>query len=325
MTQIYTPNFVKNCQSNLHIKIGAESRYSHEITEPNKYDEYYFQILIFEDVEGVGKLVYGTKSDLQDTYNLDPSSFPTPGVIVDPKFVSATDQIETAVLSTVRFLLQSRKLSQIMTYTWLEPDRIPENKKHQIKLIRKILDSYNIIPDTYWVNDQNEVERIKAIEIEKKLLEIKETKDGLLNLLIKPEYISYCSIFLALLLSGQAYYQDEGNQWTRICEPIFSTYEIVWEYALDISWDTFYASRIDLSQAGQIPKPPYTKVTFGYPSRPDEFSLGQDRIEKWVTAQEKYSDDNEYPFYPQEETKEWQNQQLKFVVPPYPYIPLSTS
>ena len=231
--------------------------------------------------------------------------------------------MKTSVLSTVRFLLQCRKLSQILAYTWLDPDRIPENKKHQIKLVRKILDSYNIIPDTYWANDQNQVERIKDIEVEKKLLEIKETKDGLLNLLIKPEYISYRSISLALLLSGQAYYRGAGDQWKRICDPIFSTYEMIWEYAVDVSWDTFYATRIDISQAGERPTPPYTKVTLSYPPRPNEFSLEQDKIQEWVTAEEDFKD-SKYPFYPEEDTPDWHNHQLKFVVPPYPYIPLST-
>lgn len=325
MTQVYTPDLVKSFQCNLrNIKLGAEPSYCYNPTiDLAEYDEYYFQILIFDDVEGSAKLVYGTKKDLENTYNLDASSFPTPGVIVNPKFVSATDQVQNAVLSSVRFLLQCRKLSQIIAYTWLEPDKIPKSQRNQIKLVRKILDSYNIIPETYWVTCQDEVKKVKDIEIEKKLLEIKETKNDLLNLLIKPEYISYSSISLSLLLSGQAYYKDEGNQWKRIYESIFSTYEMIWEYAVDISWDTFYATRIDISQAGERPKPPYTKVTLAYPPRPDEFSLGQDQIQEWVTAEEDFKD-SKYPFYPEEDTQDWNNQQLKFVVPPYPYIPLST-
>ena len=329
MTQIYTPNLFKSFKSNLHIKVGAEPKSSHDPTNPAKYDKYYFQILIFEHTEDSFKLVYGTKEALQAKYGLDPSSLPAYGVTVDQDFLakgkknSPTEaQIKIAELSTVRFLLQCRKLSQIMTYTWLDEDRIPEStKKYQIKLVRKIFDSYNIIPDTYWVKDRDEVEKLEDLEIEEKLLEIQKTQDYLLDFLIKPDYISYDSISLALLLSGQAYYQDDGK-WTSISEAIFSTYEMIWEYALDVSWDTFYASRIDLSKAGVKPKPPYTKVTLGYPPRPDEFALGQDKIQKWVTSGE-YK--NKFAFYPQKNTPEWDNQQLNCVQPPYPYMPLSSS
>lgn len=319
MSQVHTSNFVKGLQSNLHIKVGTEP----QTLEPNKYGEYYFQILIFEDVTGAAKLVYGTKKALQATYSLDASSLPTPGAIVDDDFLSGGKGQKIAELASVRFLLQGRKISQMMAYTWLNSDNIPDEIKDQTQLAKKIFNSYNIVPETYWVNSPDEIETIQDIEIEEKLLDIKQTNEQLLDFLIKPEHVGYDSISLALLLCGQVYYKGKDAQWTRVWEPIFGTYEIVWEYACDISWNAFYNMTIDLSQSGVVPKPPYAKMVLGYPPRPDEFNLGQDQIEKWATAKEFSSCDNEYPFYPQKGTAEWKNQQLKFVIPPYPYIPLS--
>jgi hypothetical protein len=161
--------------------------------------------------------------------------------------------------------------------------------------------------------------------LSKKLLDV-ETED---DYLIKPEYVSYGSISLSLLLSGQAYYQEE-NQWKQIWPSILSTYETIWEYGLDVSWDTFYASRIDLSKAGYLAKPPYTKVTLGYPPRPSKFNLTQENIKSWAEAHETAEDEdlkinNGLPFYPKINSTEWTEKKLKFVAAPYPYIPLSTT
>ncbi len=321
MSQVYTSNLVKSLQSNLHIKIGTEPKNF----DTNRYGEYYFQILIFEDIAGAAKLVYGTKEALRATYGLDLSSLPTPGAIVDDDFLSGGEELKVAELVTVRFLLQGRKISQMIAYTWLNEDNIPDEIKDQTKLAKKIFNSYNIIPETYWVNYPDKVEKVQDIQIEKKLWEIKQTKNHLVYFLIEPEHVGYDSISLALLLCGQAYYKDKDSQWTRVWEPIFGTYEVVWEYVCDISWNSFYNTITDLSQSGATPKPPYAKMLLGYPPRPDEFSLGQDKIRKWATAQEFSSCDNEYPFYPQKDGAEWNNQQLKFVVSPHPYIPVTCS
>lgn len=329
----FSPSAIRNIQSNLHVDFGVDTNRLEDQNSPeNHYDEYYFQILAFDSIEDTGKLVCGKKKDLVEHYNLEPSCLPTSGVVVDKDFIAkkTSDDIKAAQYSTVRFLLQCRKLSQLLTSTWLDDTKkIQDEKEDKLKLIVKILDSYNTRLTTDWLNEDGSKDIIKDdSEIQRKILEVKkkekEGKNDLLSFLINPINISYQSISLALLLSGQAYYKSE-NGWERISEPILSTYETIWEYALDISWDTFYAHRVDLSQATAQQNPPFTKVTLGYPPRPNQFSLGQEQIEEWVTAQEYSGDSNKYPFYPKEGSYDWENQKLQIVAPPYPYIPLSTT
>ncbi|MGD1911001.1 MAG: hypothetical protein ACFB2X_09150 [Rivularia sp. (in: cyanobacteria)] len=325
----FSPSAIRNIQSNLHIDFGVDTS---SLKDQNHYNEYYFQTLAFESIEDTGKLVCGKKKDLEKHYNLEFLSLPTAGVKVDQEFVpiKSSDEIEAAQYSTVRFLLQCRKLSQLLTSTWLDdPKKIQDEKEDKLRLIVKILDSYNAHLTTHWLDEDGFKHIIKDhSEIQRKILEVKkkekEEKKDLFAFLIDPISISYQSISLALLLSGQAYYKSK-NGWERISEPILSTYETVWEYALDVSWDTFYAHRIDLSQATAQQNPPFTKVTLGYPPRPNEFSLGQEQIEEWVTAQEHSIDGNKYPFYPEKGSDDWEGQKLQIVAPPYPYIPLSTT
>ncbi|AUT00137.1 hypothetical protein CLI64_06945 [Nostoc sp. CENA543] len=298
-------------------------------------EETLFQILAIAEEFGSTKkkLVYGSKKDLIAYYQIDENNLPTAGTEVDQEFVTTDDPRYSAV----RFLLQCRQLSQIMSCTWLDDQTIQTSaQKTQIELVREIFNSYNIIPDTYWLENHTgnlKLTPIKSQQLRKKIID-SDKKD---EYLIHPEYVSYGSISLSLLLSGQVYYQD-GNQWKQLWRSILSTYETIWEYALDVSWDTFYASRVDLSQTGYPARPPYTKVTLGYPPRPSEFSLKQEDIQRWSGAQETAQNGTrkshiELPFYPERykdkdqriETEDWQQKKLKFVASPYPYIPLSTT
>ncbi|MDJ0675431.1 MAG: hypothetical protein QNJ36_08650 [Calothrix sp. MO_167.B42] len=324
--EVYTANAIRNIQSNLSVEADVDTTTNEKHNEDHDYSKHYFQILIFNGDEEDGKLelVYGTKEDLERKYGLDPSYLPAKGVQIDQDFL----QQGSADYSTLRFLLQGRKLSQIMTKTWLDPKEQDVNTK----IIKKIFDSYNIIPDSYWLERENKLESIEDIQLQRKLLDIQEKtgsgnfKKDLSALLIRPTHIGYNSISLVLLLSGNAYYKDKQGDYIRIYDDsILSTYETIWEYALDLSWDTFYAYRIDLSQAAVQQKPPFTKVTLGYPPRPDQFSLKQDNIKTWVNATEYYSSDNKYSFYPEKDSDDWKNQKLNVVAPPYPYMPLTTS
>ncbi len=131
MAQVFTRSYVQNLQSNLSIKIGQGPK----SIDGNQYNDYYFQLLIFEN-EDHPKLVYGTKEALQTKYNLDSSSFPSSGAKVDPRFCPSQpkdDPLAQAELSTVYFLLQTRKLSQMIAYTWLEPEKIPDEIKAKVK------------------------------------------------------------------------------------------------------------------------------------------------------------------------------------------------
>ncbi|MGK7894328.1 MAG: hypothetical protein AB4372_12080 [Xenococcus sp. (in: cyanobacteria)] len=356
-TQILTPDYIRSLQSNKHISTGFEVPCADPIeANSNDWDQHYFQILIIEKDNNAflePKLVYGTKEKLQNKYKLNP--LPTTGAKVDGEFLEdleGTDitknSLKYSIGSTVRFLLQCRILSKLVASTWLEKDQVDQQTFQKIELSRKILDSYNIEPKSYRI-DGNSLVPMNDIELEDFLKYIKnlpstdKIKNKVLSnkdsFLIKPRYVSYNSVSLALLLCGHAYFQcregsnyDEDSQilLEKIWEPVFSTYEMVWEYGIDVSWDTFYASRTDIPQTGKDPKPPYTKVTIGYPPRPNEYNLTQEQIREWCQAGEDF-EGSKYPFYPRkytsyetETSEKWQNKELEFVVPPHPYIPLST-
>ncbi len=288
----------------------------------------FFQVLIV-DVDGDGnrttKLVYGEKGTLTERYR-GITNLPSKGVLVDDEFVSPTT---IGKYSTVRFLLQCRKLSQMMVYTWIDETNIQEaRKKLEVKLIREIFHSYNIIPDTYFLDEQEP----NFISSKKLAIKILQADDDDVSYLIKPQSIGYSSIRLDMLLCGQAYYKTpDMEQYRKIGASIaglengiFSTYEMIWEYAMNVSWDTFIATRIDISQSGRTPNPPYTQVTLGYPPRPEanKFNVTSEQMKNWAFADDSGED---FPFYPKRSSAAWQNKQLQYIIPPYPYLPLSCS
>ena len=414
MAQVYTPGLISSYQSYLQNPGHVDTDNIFDILIHNNQQRdlgnYYFQILIFEDDELDDdkppslSLIWGQKTDLINKYfggdenkyldnigSEDQFLFPTNGVNVDTEFVEKSE----TEYSTIYFLLQSRKLSQLLAYTWLDDNDIrkimeenvdeitnsslnndnkvkkikdAERKLDKIEFVRKILNSYNILPDTYYLNPNTkqlqqetrlelrkellrieEEEKDKEIEIEKKIIKDKEIeiikdkkikKIELLDFyLIKPESQAFGSISLALLLSGNAYYKDQNtNKMIRIQEPILSNYEIVWDHALEMSWDTFFTTKEDVSQAGKNPKPPYHKMIIGYPPKPYEFSGGsleaQKALEDWATADDHYKKGGpiqQPSFYPRHmkkgsttiTTAAWDNKKVNCVLPPYHYIPVT--
>lgn len=320
MAQVFTRSYVQNLQSNLSIKIGQGPK----SIDGNQYNDYYFQLLIFEN-EYHPKLVYGTKEALQTKYNLAPSSFPSSGAKVDPRFCpSGNDQpnddpLAQAELSTVYFLLQTRKLSQMIAYTWLEPENIPDEMKAKVNLVRKILRFPHQKVCTYWLDNPQEAESpISEIDLSRKLLVDSKTHTKKYSWLIQPDNINYDFIALALLLCGQAFYKDENGQFAHIWEPIGSIYQLIFEYGLDVSWELFHGVMTELVHTGK--DFPAGKITVPYPPRPSEFNVSQSDIETWATAKEH---NGPYPFYPSQDSEDWKNHQLKHVYPPSPYIPLS--
>lgn len=319
MAQVFTRSYVQNLQSNLSIKIGQGPK----SIDGNQYNDYYFQLLIFEN-EDPPKLVYGTKKALQTKYNLAPSSFPSSGAKVDPKFFPSQpkdDPLAQAELSTVYFLLQTRKLSQMIAYTWLEPENIPDEMKAKVNLVRKILRFPHQKVCTYWLDNPQEAESpISEIDLSRKLLGDSEThpKKYKYSWLIQPDNINYDFIALALLLCGQAFYKDKNGQFAHIWEPIGSIYQLIFEYGLDVSWELFHGVMTELVHTGK--DFPAGKITVPYPPRPSEFNVSQSDIQTWAKAKEH---DGPYPFYPSEHSEDWKNHQLKHVYPPSPYIPLS--
>lgn len=328
----FTSHYIDFLKSNLSIGEGVSPDYGFRQNEVS--EEYLFQILRFEEDLENPKLLYGTKRNLEKALTNTQSSdsnkssdsklFPSSGTSLDKDFLSdLPEELRDAQRSTARFLKQARELSQLTAATWLDEENIPtEEDRDKIKLAKIILNKHNLIPDTYILDNEgnlgNKIESDRLISWIKE--QTKEDTEKSLYL-IKPEYVSYSSISLSLLLCGQAYYKDRNSQWTKIWKPIFSNYEMVYEYALDLSWDTYYASRTDIAQSGINQNPPYTKVTLGYPPRPPEFNLKQEDIKQWVQAGEK---DSKFPFYPPEENGKFGSERLKFVAPPFPYLPLST-
>ncbi len=319
MAQVFTRSYVQNLQSNLSIKIGQKPK----SIDGNQYNDYYFQLLIFEN-EDPPKLVYGTKEALQTKYNLAPSSFPSSGAKVDPRFCPSgkdqpKDPLAQAELSTVHFLLQTRKLSQMIAYTWLEPENIPKKMQAKVNLVRKILIFPHQKVCTYWLDNHQVYENpISEIDLCRKLLGDSEQTPPEYSWLIQPDNINYDFIALALLLCGQAFYKDENGQFAQIWEPIGSIYQLIFEYGLDVSWELFHGVMTELVHTGK--DFPAGKITVPYPPRPSEFNVSQSDIETWAKAKEH---DGPYPFYPSQDSEDWKNHQLKHVYPPSPYIPLS--
>jgi hypothetical protein len=321
MAQVFTRSYVQNLQSNLSRKIGQEPK----SINGDQYNQYYFQLLIFEN-EDTPKLVYGTKKALQKKYNLDCSSFPSSGAKVDPSFCPSgkdqpKDPLAQTESSTVHFLLQTRKLSQMIAYTWLEPENIPDEMKTKVKLVREILKFPNQKLPTCWLDETlQQTKVITEIDLSRKLLGNSQTIPSEYSWLIPPSHISYDFIALALLLCGQAFYKDKNGQFASIWEPIASIYQLIFEYGVDVAWELFHGITTELVHTGQNSTLPANKITIPYPPRPSEFNVSQSDIATWAKANDH---DGSYPFYPSKDSDDWKNHKLKYVYPPSPYIPLS--
>jgi len=330
---LYTPEYLNSLKFKVdgEFSINLFSSPSGIQDHVDGVDDHWFQILVYDYDEvckepsySKPKLVQAKKEELIKKYKLDPLSLPSSGVIVNQGFVNTNDPS----YSTIRFLLQCRKLSQLFTSTWIDIEDIEdiEDSKFKAKLIKIILNTFNIAPKHVDIDDNP----IDASDYHNYSDNKNKKKD---NYIIKPDSQGYSSIKLPLLFSGQAYYK-KNDQYLRVLDPILSTYEAVWEYAIKISWDTFYASRIDISQAGIAPNPPYTQVTMGYPPKPSAFNITDQQIKDWANAKDQYEDyqDEDYennksfPFYPQKDTapdSEWMNKKIQYISPPCPYVPLS--
>ncbi|NER84558.1 MAG: hypothetical protein F6K42_34565 [Leptolyngbya sp. SIO1D8] len=220
---------------------------------------------------------------------------PTAGAIPDQEFSNllgnGNKNLGLAEYSTVRFLLQTRRVSQLVARTWLSPRQFDnEWERHNIELTRDLILSSNLEPDYY--EPQGVLDDIRS-------------QSPKTDYIIEPGMLNFDGIRLSLLLAGQAYrwvekgtYNNDIEGYLQICDSILSTYEIVYEYAWRVSWDTFYASRVDVAQPGLKPRPPYYEVTLAYPPKPDTSEgspLTEEKIKRWGFASEKQGD---FPFYP---------------------------
>lgn len=258
-----------------------------------------------------------SKSWRQDKAIGSAENLPTKGVEPDEKFMShlakKNKNLELAEYSTVRFLLQTRKVSQVIAKTWLSSNKFEEDEEWQkdnARYTRELLLSGNALPD-----------------------DSKDFTGGndKTHYIIKPSMPNYTGIRLSLLLAGQAYrwveagaYRNNPKGYLPICDSILSTYESVYEYSWQVSWDTFYASRIDIPHTGLKPKPPYYEVTLAYPPKPDvseKTPLTEEKIRAWGFAKE---DKKGLPFYPAKDDEgNYVSRELQYTMPPYPYLPMS--
>nr|AEH57223.1 putative precursor peptide [Prochloron didemni P3-Solomon] len=296
MATKFTPNLIQGWQTNLYVASTLTGQ-SEESNSANPDENLFFQILVFEDPdfdnisEEKPQLVYGKKKDLVKYYDIkeEENALPTYGVKVDESFTkldSDLKDVQQAKHATVRFLLQTRRLSQMLALTWIdkkdeEYTNLSNSQREIAALVKRIFDSYNLLPETYLLKDLDQGPKKEDLSninthLNNKNPYIKETSTR-----------GFTSISLSLLLAGQAYYGSKQHGYKPIFKSIFSTYEMIWEYALDITWDSFYASRVELTQAGgSNPKPPYYLVEIPYPPKPSEQNLPSEYIRKWATAKE---------------------------------------
>ncbi|MDJ0583057.1 hypothetical protein [Crocosphaera sp.] len=248
---------------------------------------------------------------------------PTTGVRVDHKFIehlADKHQIEAelADFSTVRYLLQGRKISQLLTKTWLDLKEVKQGwERDRLSYIKQLVLSHNLAVD--------EPKRIETL-FDKLKSEDKRTY------VITPEMRNYNGIRLSLLLAGQAYkyveeneYGDNPEGYVLINESLLSSYEIALEYIFKVSWDTFSSSIAEIQQPGLNQRGPYLDVTLGYPPRPSlgsQTTLTQNKLQAWADAEESSGD---FRFYPPYSDGKYQSETIEYVMPPYPYLPGSTA
>ena len=342
--------YIPNYSQDIHLSLSKVdlNKCKYSFINPNEED-FYFQILVNDGNNDSFKLLYGTKKQLKEYLNLKKIDLPTIGTPVDENFVDTPinsvytpqndecatknlsqnqnktliqNSIESAKYATVRYLLQSRKLSQLITSTWID------KKDRKTELTKKIFDTNPTLPEDIYIlcADRQSVDKI-------------EEHKELSSFIIRRDSLSYQSISLALLLSGQAYYKND-DKYEQICDSIVSTYEIIWEFGFGLSWNQFYGYRRDVAEPGLNPAPPYNTVTLPYPPKPDESSLEQKNIEEWARAKDlvargefdkawsgdpKYKN-YKYPFYPlwNPSEEKWVDDELKFIAPAYPFIALTS-
>ena len=248
MTQVYNQDLIKRLQSNPNVNVFDVR----EDVQIKKNENHYFQLLIFEDKESMPLEVYGTKKALREYYQLDnDNDFPTSGVKVKENFLRSTDKDEYEYDSMIHWLLQTRKLSQMISYTWLSETKLNEiddDIKDQVSLVKRILKKPQLDRKLVYVNHVNQdYKQIKDLdELHKEDPNMKlwtgsdsSEQSKYSDFLIKANHINYNFIPLALLLCGQAFYKKNGK-YQRIWEPIASIRQVIMELGIEISWDTFY-------------------------------------------------------------------------------------
>lgn len=238
-----------------------------------------------------------------------------------------------------RSLLQSRKLSQLIAHTWFcyatakESEAWNRFKKGEWHTVDSQILNGLIAREIFFI-----AQSVYPSDLEPENLDIyyplkgrtaiikngdEETRK--LRFLILPNSTAWERIALSLLLAGQAYRQiGEGNSPTDytyqpISPPIFSTFEIIHRYGLDVVWSDFIG-KISEVQFSPVDVSTNYQVVIPYPPIPDEKNLSLEEIKKWSQAPDT---EQPFPFYRIIDGNKYVG--IDYVSPPYPYIPLSTT
>ncbi|MEI2582031.1 hypothetical protein [Scytonema sp. PRP1] len=261
------------------------------------------------------------------------SYLPFPGVVFPKGFIETlsngnSNQTELGnFYPSIRVILQTRKLSQLIARTWWtyleakengEWDKFIDGKWDDIP--SQILDGL-IAREIFLVaggappdNPNSEDPSIYNP------LQSKGLTDKGARFLILPTSRAWQGITLSLLSSGQAYYlNNKENKYHQIAESVLSTGEIVFNYSLESDWSIFQGQFKELIISQESPWIVY-QVVMPYPPIPSSEQLPRNYIKKWAEAEESGGD---FPFYNKQD--ETYVIDVDYFRCPYPYIPLSTS
>jgi hypothetical protein len=257
------------------------------------------------------------------------SYLPSPGVTFPKDFIDSlfkkNEQTELGNFYTpMRTLLHSRKLSQLIAKTWWS---YLEAKKNDGFLWDKFTAGEWDIID-FDILDGLIARQIflfgggaspDYIDNEKVYLPLKpnEAPSEQARFMILPSSKCWQGISFSLLLAGQAYYK-RGDKYHQICQPIFSTGEIVFKYSLEVDWNKFNGDIKEIIISHEKPWVAYHAVL---PYPPIPFHADQENIEKWANAED-YG--GNFPFYKKDNNGKYLID-VDYFRSPYPYIPLTCS
>lgn len=225
---------------------------------------------------------------------------------------------------SIRVILQSRKLSQLVARTWWT---YLEAKKNDNDNWEKFING-----DWDNIDDVDILDGLIAREIflfgggaspnkiedEKIYLPLKPKEiPTKARFLILPSSKCWQGISLSLLLAGQAYYK-RGDKYHQICQPIFSTGEILFKYSLKVDWNRFNGDIKEIFISYEKPWIAYNAVL---PYPPIPANADQENIKNWAEADD---DVGEFPFYKKDEDGQYLVD-VDYFRPPYPYIPVTCS
>ncbi|NEQ71580.1 MAG: hypothetical protein F6K21_40090 [Symploca sp. SIO2D2] len=296
------------------------------------------------------------------------SYLPSPGVIFSDNFINSFTKQDNTIqydtiqydlsdcqtqlgnyYTTMRFLLHSRKISQLVAKTWWAYlDAKEKTDFHGESLWTKFCDGK--WQEIYEV-DSNILDGLIAREIflyggadspdniydEDVYLPLKPHENPnksedqkKMRFLILPTSKAWQGISLSLLLAGQAYYMiQEGSRAKlhQINPSILSTGEITMQYTLEVDWNRFYGDIKEIIFSNEKPWIGY-HVVMPYPPIPAEANIAE--INRWAFAYDELpdsvndSDERKYfPFYKKDKNSDKYLIDVDYFRPPYPYIPLT--